>query len=87
MCRDLDKSSLKVCGLGYCLQYNFLLYFKGIIFDFACGAHSYCLNREPREFEYIRFLVDSAHYRGHKKMKRNTNRSIGGHSGCSEGSN
>ena len=41
--------------------------------------------REPREFEYTRFLVDAAHWAGHKKMKRNQNKNVGGHKGCSEG--
>ena len=39
-----------------------LLSLKGIIFDNACGLDRYILNREPREFEYLRCLVDGAHW-------------------------
>ena len=35
---------------------------QGVIFDFACGLDQYILNREPREFEYLRCLVDGAHW-------------------------
>ena len=35
---------------------------KGVVFDFACGLDQYILNREPREFEYLRLLVDGAHW-------------------------
>ena len=28
---------------------------KGVVFDYACGLDQYILNREPREFEYLRF--------------------------------
>ena len=35
---------------------------KGVVFDFACGLDQYILNREPREFEYLRLLVDEAHW-------------------------
>ena len=34
----------------------------GVLFDFACGAHRYALNREPALFEYVRFLVDGSHW-------------------------
>ena len=33
----------------------------------------------------MRFLVDAAHWAGHRKMKRNQNRNVRGHTGCSEG--
>ena len=35
---------------------------KGVVFDYACGLDQYILNREPREFEYLRLLVDGAHW-------------------------
>ena len=43
---------------------------KGIIYDNACNFHNYLLNREPREWQFLRCLVDGAHYRGHKKTKK-----------------
>ena len=43
--------------------------------------------REPKEFEHTQFLVDAAHWASHKKMKRNQNKNVGGHTGCSEGEN
>ena len=57
----------------------------GVIFDFACGLDQYILNREPREFEYLRCLVDGAHWQGQKKLKKPDKSGIGGHIGCSEG--
>ena len=64
MCRNLDMSQL-----------------KGVIFDYACGLDPYLLpviltvkppkrqflSREPRKFEYLRILVDGAHWQGQKK--------------------
>ena len=35
---------------------------KGVVFDYACGLDQYILNREPREFEYLRLLVDGIHW-------------------------
>lgn len=35
---------------------------QGVVFDFACGLDQYMLNREPVEFEYLRLLVDGAHW-------------------------
>ena len=35
---------------------------KGVVFDYACGLDQIILNREPREFEYLRLLVDGAHW-------------------------
>ena len=35
---------------------------QGIIFDHACGLDQYILNMEPKEFEYLRCLVDGAHW-------------------------
>ena len=34
----------------------------GIIYDNACNLDQYLLNREPREFEHIRVLVDGSHW-------------------------
>ena len=31
-------------------------------FNCRCNLHKYALNREPREFEYLRFLVDGSHW-------------------------
>lgn len=36
------------------------------IYDFACNALEYCLNREPLMFKHTKFLVDRFHYLGHK---------------------
>ena len=58
----------------------------GIIFDFACGFHAYALNREPKLVEYMRCLVDGAHWQGQKKMRQGEQRAHG-HIGCSEGYN
>ena len=35
---------------------------QGVIFDHACGLDQYILNREPSEFEFLRCLVDGAHW-------------------------
>ena len=35
---------------------------QGVIFDKACELDQYMLNREPREFEFLRCLVDGAHW-------------------------
>ena len=35
---------------------------KGVVFDFTRGLDQYILNREPSEFEYLRLLVDGAHW-------------------------
>ena len=43
---------------------------KGVFYDNACNLHSYILNREPREWQYLRCLVDGMHFRGHKKTKK-----------------
>ena len=52
------------------VDYNHL---RGVIFDYACGLHQYILNREPAQFETVRFLVDGSHWNGH--------------TGCSDGYN
>ena len=35
---------------------------QGVIFDHACGLDQHMLNREPSEFEFLRCLVDGAHW-------------------------
>ena len=60
---------------------------EGIIEDFACGLHPYCLNREPNEFKYLRFLVDGAHWNGQRKLKKADRSGGGGHLGCSSSYN
>ena len=44
--------------------------FSGIISDFGCGFHAYLLAREPREWEYLRCIIDGAHWQGHRKTKK-----------------
>lgn len=60
---------------------------EGVIFDHACGLDAYILNREPREFQFLRCLVDGSHWNGQKKLKRPDKSGKGGHLGCSEGFN
>ena len=43
---------------------------KGVIFDHACSVNTYLMNREPRMWEYLRTLVDGAHWSAHKKATR-----------------
>ena len=59
---------------------------EGIVFDFACGFQAYAFNREPQLFEFLRCLVDGAHWQGQKKTKKSDRRSHG-HVGCSDGYN
>ena len=60
---------------------------EGVIFDHGCGLDTYLLNREPREFQFLRCLVDGSHWQGHKKQKRPGRSGKDGHLGCSEGFN
>ena len=60
---------------------------EGLIYDFACGLMPYSLNREPEEFEFIRFLVDGSHWNGQKKLKKPDKSGKGGHLGCSRSYN
>ena len=46
---------------------------EGVVYDNACNFDDYLLNREPRDFPYLRTLVDGAHWENHK--------------GCSQGYN
>ena len=43
--------------------------------------------REPREFKFLRTLVDGAHWAGQKRLRRPDRSGRGGHIGCSEGFN
>ena len=38
---------------------------KAICFDHACSLHAYAMNREAREFEYIKMFVDTLHWKNH----------------------
>ena len=60
---------------------------EGIIFDFACGLDAYLLNREPREFEFLRTLVDGSHWQSHRKKQKSNKRGEEGHFSCSDGYN
>lgn len=60
---------------------------KGVIFDNACGLDRYILNREPREFQYLRCLVDGSHWNGQKKLRYSDNNGRRGHLGCSDSFN
>ena len=42
------------------------------------------MNREPQQFETVRFLVDGSHWTSKKKLKKSDERQKG-HLGCSEG--
>ena len=56
---------------------------RGIIYDHACEAHRYFLNREPRDFKNFNFIVDGCHFQGQRKMKKSTFGKAS-HLGCSE---
>lgn len=58
LCRE---SAHNIFRLLMCRDVN-LHQLKGVIFDHACGLDQYILNREPREFEFLRCLVDGAHW-------------------------
>ena len=38
---------------------------KAICFDHACSLHAYAMNREAREFEYVKIIVDTLHWKNH----------------------
>ena len=54
------------------------LFFKYLLNIFS--TFSYTLNREPKQFETVRFLVDGSHWSSKKKDKRGGGG--GGHLGC-----
>ena len=37
-----------------------------VIYDYACGLHNYCLNREAKFFKHTKFLIDRYHQPNHK---------------------
>ena len=43
---------------------------KLITFDHACSLSTYALNREAREFEYIKTVVDTVHWKNHTSCSR-----------------
>ena len=55
------ESAHNIFRLLMCRDVN-LHALKRVIFDNACGLDQYLLNRELREFEYLRCLVDGAHW-------------------------
>ena len=38
---------------------------KAICFDHACSLHAYSMNREARELEYVKTIVDTMHWKNH----------------------
>ena len=37
---------------------------EGIVYDNACNLHWYFLNREPKDCQNLRFIVDRCHFQG-----------------------
>ena len=60
---------------------------KGIFYDNGCNFYEYMMNREPKKFQYLRVLIDGAHWNGQKSLKKPDRTGSGGHLGCSEGFN
>ena len=52
--------------------------------DNGCNLHSYMLNREPTEIKYLRTLIDTTHFKAHKKTSKDKDGRCG-HTGCSKG--
>ena len=46
---------------------NIKYWYSGIIYDNGCNTHTYIQQREPREWEYMRCIIDRAHYSGHRR--------------------
>ena len=80
------ESAHNIFRLLMCRDLN-LHQLKGVIFDHSCGLDQYLLNREPREFEYLRCLVDGSHWSGQKRLRKPDRSGKGGHLGCSSGFN
>ena len=80
------ESAHNIFRLLMCRDLN-LEQLKGVIFDHSCGLDQCILNREPREFQYLRCLVDGSHWNGQKKMRKPDRSGKGGHLGCSDGFN
>jgi hypothetical protein len=80
------ESAHNIFRLLMCRDLN-LHQLKGVIFDHSCGLDQYLLNREPREFEYLRCLVDGSHWSSQKRLRKPDRSGKGGHLGCSSGFN
>ena len=57
---------------------------RGLIYDHACGAHRYFLNREPKDFKNFNFIVDGCHMQGQRRMKKGNPSTGKSHLGCSQ---
>ena len=62
LCRE---SAHNILRLLMCRDVD-LCSIEGVVFDNACNLDQYILNREPRDFEYLRCLVDGAHWQVYK---------------------
>jgi hypothetical protein len=80
------ESAHNIFRLLMCRDLN-LHQLKGVIFDHSCDLDQYLLNHEPREFEYLRSIVDGSHWSGHKRLRKPDISGKGGHLGCSSGFN
>ena len=56
-----QESAQKKFRLFMCRQHE-MTTLEGVIFNHACGLDAYILNREPREYEFLRCLVDGSHW-------------------------
>ena len=46
----------------------------GIIHDFACVLDEYLLNREVKQFQYLRVLVNGSHWQSQKRQNKPNNK-------------
>ena len=44
-------------------------YLEGVIYDNGCTLSKYILNREAKQFQWMRTMVDGLHWNGHKKTR------------------
>ena len=44
-------------------------YLEGVIYDNGCTLSKYILNREAKQFQWMRTMVDGMHWNGHKKTR------------------
>ena len=42
---------------------------EGVVYDNACTLSKYILNREAKQFQWMRTLVDGMHWSGHRKTR------------------
>ena len=56
----------------------------GIIHDFSYGLDEYLLNRETKQFQYLRVLMDGSHWQSQKRQNKPNNKGKCGHNGCSD---